>query len=411
MGDWDAVIDVSNVCWSPALPPLRKRRAFWDRLGLVMTAWRREHGDDVRFRLVADSSLRRVLDSPEELQRLKEAGELLTATVADGVILELARDNGLHVITHDHYVDHRDTYPWIEQFPERFHRWETVDGEVRIIPLDITPRSAQDISLARELKDLRRTRLDTRNPEHRRILHTRWKCANTSCSQAATWQGQLLVWPVLSLSGQAMCPACDRPLEALEQRAQLFEVVVAERSSQAEIMRFPLEADVPVIVGRGTVKGIDLSPTGLSVFPGLSHKVPESFHEAVGRVSRLHLLMRIEAVSDINWRLAVIDLDSRNHTEVERWQGAGFLPSREVPSDKETYLSAKDRLILAGTVQLRLSGKRYPHPPTGSPGVALAAGSGPAPSDTAAVQATTITDGQANVRSSRPASAESSEAR
>jgi hypothetical protein len=121
--------------------------------------------------------------------------------------------------------------------------------------------------------------------------------------------------------------------------------------------------------------------------------------------------MRIEAVSDINWRLAVIDLDSRNHTEVERWQGAGFLPSREVPSDKETYLSAKDRLILAGTVQLRLSGKRYPLPPTGSPGVALAAGSGPAPSDTAAVQATTITDGQANVRSSRPASAESSEAR
>jgi hypothetical protein len=393
MGEWDAVIDVSNVCWSPALPPLRKRRAYWSRLGLVMAAWRREHGDDVRFHLVADASLRRVLDSPEDLHRLKDSGELLTATVADGVILELARDNGLHVITHDHYVDHRDTHPWIEQLPERFHRWETVDGEVRIIPLDITPRSAQDISMARELKDLRRTRLDTRNPEHRRILHTRWKCANTSCSQAATWQGQLLVWPVLSLSGQAMCPACDRPLEALGPRAQLFEVVVAERSSQAEIMRFPLEADVPVIVGRGTVNGIDLSPTALSMIAGLSHKVPESFHEAVGRVSRLHLLMRIEAVADINWRLAVIDLDSRNHTEVERWQGSGFLPSREVPSDRETYLSAKDRLILAGTVQLRLSGKRYPHPPTGPFRTASPTGPGAETGSATTLQATTITDG------------------
>lgn len=410
MGDWDAVIDVSNVCWSPALPPLRKRRAFWSRLGLIMAAWRREHGDDARFHLVADASLRRVLDYPQDLQRLKDAGELLTATVADGVILELARDNGLHVITHDHYVDHRDTYPWIEQFPERFHRWETVDGEVRIIPLDITPRSAQDISLARELKDLRRTRLDTRNPEHRRILHTRWSCANTSCSQAATWQGQLLVWPVLSLTGQAMCPACDRPLEALGPRAQLFEVVVAERASQAEIMRFPLESDVPLIVGRGTVKGIDLSPTGLSLFPGLSHQVPESFHEAVGRVSRLHLLMRIEEVSDINWRLAVIDLDSRNRTEVERWQGSGFLPSREVPSDKETYLSAKDRLILAGTVQLRLSGKRYPHPPTGLFGVALPEGGEPAASGTTTVPTATITDGRGSLRASMT-DAEGSEAR
>ncbi|HTU74041.1 MAG TPA: hypothetical protein VMG38_11040 [Trebonia sp.] len=397
MGDWDAVIDVSNVCWSPALPPMRKRRAYWSRLGLVMAAWRREHGDDARLHLVADASLRRVIDSPEDLQRLKDSGELLTATVADGVILDLARENGLHVITHDHYVDHRDTYRWIEQFPERFHRWETVDGDVRIIPLDITPRSAQDISMARELKDLRRTRLDTRNPEHRRILHTRWKCANTSCSQAATWQGQLLVWPVLSLSGEAMCPACDRPLEALGPRAQLFEVVVAERASQAEIMRFPLEADVPVIVGRGTVKGIDLSPTALSLLPGLSHQVPESFHDAVGRVSRLHLLMRIEAVGDINWRLAVIDLDSRNHTEVERWQGSGFLPSRDVPPDKETYLSAKDRLILAGTVQLRLSGKRYPHPPTASFGVPPERAE-PAPSGPATMPATTITDGEGTLK-------------
>jgi hypothetical protein len=390
-GDWDAVIDVSNVCWSPNLPPMRKRKAYWDRLGLVMAAWREEHGQDARFHLVADASLRRALDAPDGLQRLKDSGEVITATVADGIILDLARDKGLHVITHDHYVDHRDTHPWIEEHPDRFHRWETVDGEVRIIPLGITPRSAQDISMARELKDLRRTRLDTRNPAHRRILHTRWQCANTSCSQAATWQGQLLMWPVLSLSGEAMCPVCDRPLEDLGLRAQLFEVVVAERASQAEIMRFPLEADVPVIVGRGTLQGIDLSPPALASLAGLAHEVPDSFHEAVSRVSRLHLLMRIEAVSNVNWRLAVIDLDSRNHTEVERWQGSGYQAAREVPSDKETYLSAKDRLILAGTVQLRLSGKRYPHPPTGSFGAIAPDGAEPATTSGTTLQTTAIT--------------------
>jgi len=44
---------------------------------------------------------------------------------------------------------------------------------------------------------------------------------------------------------------------------------------------------------------------------------------------------------------------------VERWAGSGFLPSREVGSDKETFLSARDRLVLGGAVQLRLSGRRY----------------------------------------------------
>ena len=39
--------------------------------------------------------------------------------------------------------------------------------------------------MARERKDLKRTRLDLKNPLHRRILHTRWKCENTSftCSK------------------------------------------------------------------------------------------------------------------------------------------------------------------------------------------------------------------------------------
>ena len=403
MCQWDAVIDVSNVCWSPALPPVGRRRPFWQRLALVTDEWRRLH-PEARLRLVADESLVRALDDAEELRHLKASGALVTAPVADSIILGLARDEGLHVITRDHYIDHRDRHPWIEASPGRFHGWETVNGEVRIVPLGITARSAQEVSMARELKDLRRTRLDPKSPEHRRILHTRWKCRNTSCSQAAHWQGQLLAWPMVSAGGLAVCPTCGEPLQPLGPRAQLFEVVVAERASQAEVMRFPLEADIPVIVGRGTIKGIDLSASTplLSTLPGSAVAgiaLPESFaanREVIQRVSRLHLLLRIEEVTEVNWRLAVIDLESTNGTEVERWAGTGFLPSRPVPADKETFLSARDRLILGGAVQLRLSGKRYVTWSSG-PGVALppdamSYDAEPAPGDATIASQITISD-------------------
>jgi hypothetical protein len=76
-------------------------------------------------------------------------------------------------------------------------------------------------------------------------------------------------------------------------------------------------------------------------------------------VSRLHLLLRWEEVASPNWRLAVFDLESTYGTEVERWAGGGYLPPRPVPSDRETFLSARDRLVLGGTVQLRVSGRRF----------------------------------------------------
>ena len=357
-GAWDAVIDVSNVCWSPQLPPVGRRRPSWARLDLVVTAWRRAHGEDARLHLVADESLMRALEDAGQLRQLAAHGGITMSQVADSVILPMARDRGLHVITRDHYVDHRVEHPWIERSPGRFHGWETVEEQVRIAPLGVTPVSAQEVSLAREIKDLKRTRLDPKNQVHRRILHARWKCGNTSCTLAATWQEQLLVWPLVSPSGEAMCPSCDQPLISLGPRAQLHEIVVAVRGQQpeaeAEIMRFPLETDVPVIVGRGRgIKGIDLT------MDPLSDRRAEAYRDAVLRVSRLHLLLRLEEVSTVNWRLVAIDLDSTNGTEVERWAGTGFLPSREVGSDKETFLSARDRLVLGGAVQLRLSGRRY----------------------------------------------------
>jgi hypothetical protein len=355
MASWNAVVDVSNVCWSPYLPPLGRQAPVWDRLRLVMAAWREQHGTDTLLELVADDSLVRVLGpDARSFLELKRVGGIRTASVADGEILRLARDGGLHVITRDHYIDHRAAHRWIDRSPERFHAWDTVDGTVRLSPLGIRTRSAQDVSQAREVKVLRyAAKLDARNQTHRKILQTRWKCPNTSCRQAAQWQGQLLAWPGISPDGNAVCPSCRRQLVALGPRATLHEVVVADLESQDEILRFPLEVDCPLLVGRGVaVKGIDLA------------MYADGGRSVIDTVSRQHLMMRLTNAGSANWRLSVIDLNSTNGTMVQRWTGSGFDPPKSVPPDTETHLGTRDQVILGDTVLLRLSGKRYLAEPT-----------------------------------------------
>jgi FHA domain len=361
MASWNAVVDVSNVCWSPYLPPVGRQAPVWDRLGLVMAAWREQHGGDARLELVADDSLVRVLGpDARPFLALKRDGGIRTTSVADDEVLRLARAQDLHVITRDHYIDHRAAHPWIEQSPDRFHAWDTVDGVVRLAPLGIRMRSAQDVSQAREVKVLRYSaKLDARNPAHRKILQIRWSCENTSCRQAAQWQGQLLAWPRVSPEGGAVCPSCSRPLVALGPRAALHEVVVADPETQEEIMRFPLEVDCPVIVGRGSsVKGIDLAmyAEGRYLRDGRS---------PIDTVSRQHLMIRLTDAGTANWRLSVIDLNSTNGTTVQRWTGSGFDQAKTVPADQETHLGTRDRLILGdNAILLRLSGKRYLAEPT-----------------------------------------------
>ena len=201
-----------------------------------------------------------------------------------------------------------------------------MNGRVQIKPLGIAPHSPQTVSGAVEVKDLKRSRLNSRNPQHRRILGTRWKCANERCVEAAQWQDQLLVWPVVTPRGMVICPSCNIPLLELGPRDSLYEVVVEHRGSREEIMRFPLEVNNPVIVGRGSsVKGINLS----------THRT--SFRVAVMRVRRQHLLMRIEEVGE-NRRMVVIDLDSTDGAMVERWAGAAFHRPRPLTPNRETVL-------------------------------------------------------------------------
>lgn len=347
MGGWDAVIDVSNVCWDHQLAPVERRSPVWGRLELVMAAWRRAHGSNVRVDLVADNSLVHVLDDVREFRRLRGIGGLTTRPVADEEILALARDLGRHVLTRDHYVDHRRDHPWIVGAAGRFHRWQFDGRVVTIVPLGITQHTPQEVSAAIEGKQLKRLRLDPYNRRHRAILQTRWQCRNMVCPEAAHWQDQLLVWPLVTDRGQARCPTCDYSLIKLGPRERLHEIVVEQRSG-AEIMRFPLEAGSPVIVGRGkTLKGVNLQVYGLSA----------SAAEAVELVSRRHLMLQVEEPAPGKRRMAVTDLGSTNGTIIEHPPRVGK-PAAARPG-KEIYVMEKGLVVLGDEVTLRFSGKEY----------------------------------------------------
>jgi hypothetical protein len=347
---WGAVVDVSNVCWDQQLPPSRTRRPVWSRLGLVMAAWQREHGSNVKLVLVADDSLVHQLDDTREYGQLLKAGKLITRPTADATILALANDQNLHVITRDHYLDSRREHPWIETSPYRFHQWQVQGRTLRIVPLGITASEPHEIERAIETKTLQRSRLDPRNPRYRSILETRWQCRNTLCPEAAHWQGHLLVLPLVTSNGHALCPTCDEPLADLGRRPRVHEIVVEDRMSGAEIMRFPLEADTPVVVGRGlSLKGVNLQVYGLA-----TELVP-----AVQKTSRRHLILRVEEPGSDKRRMVVTDLGSSNGTTVERPAKAGLGKPTTLEPGRETYVTEGGRVTLGGTVTLRLSGRRY----------------------------------------------------
>ncbi|GHJ42838.1 hypothetical protein Cs7R123_01800 [Catellatospora sp. TT07R-123] len=337
------VVDVSNVCWSGDLAP-RAHGApgpVLGRLDTLITAWRGLHGADAPMTLVADRSLRHCLPPRDRSRWPSVARELdiQTAPVADELILRQAAESGLWVVTRDHYLDHRRHHRWIEQHPERFLRWRADGRAVSFEPLGITSAPHQLVSQHEEAKELKRVGLDTRR--HREILLTRWRCANPRCLQARLWQDALLLWPEVDRDDRATCPSCRAPLTALGPRAAVRQLIVsAADDPDTEIIRFPLEAGTPVVLGRGRLEcGVSLD--GLPRSPA-----------RINRLSRQHVAVRL----DEQGALSVVDMESANGTEVRNPGAADF--RRLNPGD---WVNVADRgqVRLGGVVVLELSGQRF----------------------------------------------------
>ncbi|MFD0887928.1 hypothetical protein ACFQ08_25590 [Streptosporangium algeriense] len=349
MGEWDAVVDVSNVCWSKALPPVGLEFPVWRRLEPVIAAWRREHGRDARIELVADDSLAAQLQSGDSrlFEEWKRSGRLRTAPVADHLVLDLAAARNLHVISGDKWRDHRRAHAWIETGPDRFHHWTYSDGAVRFRPVGIVPLPMRKVSQAEELKELSAPRVRLDPVRHRDIIQTRWRCPNELCPEMRNWREELLVWPSLRPRRRVVCPGCQGPLTALGPRPPHRDVVVELRNTRTEVLRFPVEWNIPLLLGRGEfAKGVDLA------------QVAVEFHAAVRKISRRHLSMRLEFAGS-EPLLEVVELGSSRGTEIERGRGAGYESPRLIEPGRRVRMTLGDRLVLGGSVTLRLSGRRF----------------------------------------------------
>ncbi|MGE7433013.1 MULTISPECIES: FHA domain-containing protein [Kitasatospora] len=277
---------------------------------------------------------------------------------ADPEFLRLARERGWYVVSADQFVDLRRSEPWIEQQPERFLSWSTDVGSkagharVRLRPSGIQAVPAHKVSQAIEYKELKHVqRLDPKNREHVRILRSHWRCTARGCDKAMRWPDRLLDWPSVSRSGRAVCD-CGALLEELGPRGVTRMFVVSDAMaadlpgglSAGEFMRFPVSLGDAVQLGRGTLShGINLGADELR--PPLGVK----------RVSRTHLTVSLEDSSG-NPQVYAVDLGSGNGTVLLR--GGSTVERRLEPGERVAF-GEKDRLVLGGTVTLRISGQRH----------------------------------------------------
>jgi hypothetical protein len=341
MTAWDAVVDVSNVCWDEQLPPRGVRSPVWGRLGLVLMAWRRAHGEGTRFDLVADAALEHNLDDAREYCRLLAARDLVAVPHADMEILAIAREHRLHVLTRDRFLVHLSAHPWIVNHPERFHRWQYADGKVTIVPLGSQGSWQPTVPAAGTRPPGKR--LDPADPRYGAVLRTRWACGSTRCPDG----GQpLLLVPRVTSVGEPRCPACGGPLKDRGQRGQAREVIVAARASEAEILRLVLDVGTPVTVGLARAPGT----------LGLLAYADAEYHAQISQVSRRHATLRVEEPGPGRWRMVVTDLWSSTGTAVQHRSGAGpagLGQPKPAEPGRDTPVMDGGRVILGNAVTLR----------------------------------------------------------
>ena len=79
---------------------------------------------------IVDATLRHVIDDPDQLEALFEAGRIHQApagTAADGFVLQQADEVGCRVVSNDTFEPYRDRYGWIE---DRRLPYMIIDGKV-----------------------------------------------------------------------------------------------------------------------------------------------------------------------------------------------------------------------------------------------------------------------------------------
>jgi hypothetical protein len=119
------------------------------------------------------------------------------------------------------------------------------------------------------------------------------------------------------------------------------EVVVSALDG-CQLLRFPLEHGIPVVVGRGQMRhGIDLTAGVDNI-------------RRLGRISREHAVLKL----DEHAILHATDLASANGSSLVTVGADGTETIVRLKPDQESRVSNGRLLELAGVVRLRLSGRK-----------------------------------------------------
>lgn len=338
-----AIVDLSNVCCSEKLGG-SGHAPKWSCFARIRSAWETFAGDGPLLLAVADANLRYRLSERDRTLLVKagRAGAVREVpSPADDVILDLAERTGALVISADNFVDYRHSHPWIQGNQDGFLGW-TVDSDrvVSLVRRDMGVRSSFSISRAEERGEMKARHIAT--PDAARFLEREYRCnSNRMCFQRVLSPDRLLVLPVIDDEGAVTCPGCGDPLEDVGPRQPAVELKV--RSGSKTVARIRLAEGDSVTLGRDSESVVDLS------------RILEG--DELLKVSRQHIRISLE-----DGKVWVTDLASTNGTSMGRTddaQSTGKAPHR-LSAHERSALAGRDRVVLAGVVDIERSGQRFP---------------------------------------------------
>lgn len=349
MADYDFVVDLSNVCRSEVLGAPRGgaslssfravRQALADELG----------GKTPNLYLVADDSLWNKLERNEGSARvaefrMRQGPNLTSIPFADRSILQYAQAFGCPVLSMDQYRDWRGAFPWIQGNPDLFYGWRaTANGTFEVYRRTMAVLSEDSISRHEERRHLLDRNLDPDVGKNVEILGRMYRCENRAC-ELRNQCPEFLMYPPRRerRSDRLVCTSCGEPVTDVGQVGPVRQFRYEIRST-AHRGRFTIYQREPIHVGRRQLR-VNLEP--------IDDRDVEDLH----KVSSDHLELLAEDTV-----VRATDLGSTNGTDILRWDhklGKTGPPERLTPHVSIEF-HRYDQLVLAGSVMVRWSGRRY----------------------------------------------------
>jgi hypothetical protein len=334
------VVDLSNLCRDYRLLPtgIKADLGLLDRL---IEALEQSEVGVSGLKPIADRSLPPLLDPAgrRRLREMEQGGDVEFSSLADERLLELAfgqyAERGTLVASLDNFDDFRRTYPSIQGSTDRFIGWEPDgDGGLRVELRDMGVHSHRRLSRKEESAEFKARRL-RRESVVRRAAATYFRCETADCLVAQLWPERLPELPRYDdHEDRFVCPGCEAPLVVGEPRPRGIQLIVFLHG--AEQFRLLLEEEGRVAVGRKDSLGC----------VGLDSRLPDGTTDAV---SRSHV-----AVSLVNGRVFVEDLDSRNGTVVRSVDGGDDV---RLVGGTRHVIGRRDEIALPSGITIELSGR------------------------------------------------------